>query len=612
MKRRSKGRSGAALTGKARARRSIPGALALGLSVAGMAQAGEFSLDNGAEGRWGLNMSLGTSIRAGSPDRDLIMTGNGGRAGSSHDDGNLNFGKGDAFSTIAKVVGEVGLKQGDFGLFVRGRAWYDYQLSEKGVRHGHSANGFVPGEKLNDGDFDDSSKFSGAQLLDAYVSWNSYLAGDKPFAIKFGNQVVNWGESLFIAGINQFGAFDISASRRPGAQLKEILMPIPQVSANLGLTENLSVEAFYQFMHRKNTLDGCGTYWSISDVYNCSSKGAVVAAGPFANKTDYANFNTSPTAIMANGGDRDPSDAGQWGLAARYFAPEISTEFGAYFANYHQRSPTISILFKNSPAPSAFSSGNAGMQYVWDWSGEDIKVFGLSASTNIAGWSVFGEISRTEDLPVQLNGLDLLRGASNGFGPLLADPLFAGNRGTNNGFLYHGYDRKDKNQVQISTIKSFPRVLGAENLMFMGEVAYQHWLGIDDPASGRRYGRGFVYGQASSNGTGCNGVNGGAYCGTGGFATSNAWGYRMQFELSYPDVVAGANLKPRVFWSHDVQGYSADNTFVKDRQILGLGVRLDYLNRYYADLSYNNFNGQATYDTFHDRDFYSAVVGMNF
>ena len=88
-------------------------------------------------------------------------------------------------------------------------------------------------------------------------------------------------------------------------------------------------------------------------------------------------------------------------------------------------------------------------------------------------------------------------------------------------------------------------MLGAENLMFMGEVAYQHWLGIDDPATGRRYGRGFVYGQASSNGTGCNNTNGGAYCGTGGFATSNAWGYRMQLELSYPDVVAGANVKPR-------------------------------------------------------------------
>jgi len=72
----------------------------LGLVAAGLvggAQAGEFSLDNGAEGRWGLNMSLGTSIRAGSADRDLIMTGNGGNSGSSHDDGNLNFGKGSAF-----------------------------------------------------------------------------------------------------------------------------------------------------------------------------------------------------------------------------------------------------------------------------------------------------------------------------------------------------------------------------------------------------------------------------------------------------------------------------------------------------------------------------------
>jgi hypothetical protein len=72
------------------------------------------------------------------------------------------------------------------------------------------------------------------------------------------------------------------------------------------------------------------------------------------------------------------------------------------------------------------------------------------------------------------------------------------------------------------------------------------------------------------------------------------------------------NVKPRVFWSHDVKGYSADSLFLENRQILGLGARFDYLNKYYGDISYSTFNKDAKYDTFHDRDFLSVVVGMNF
>lgn len=118
--------------------------LMAGAFAGGLAQAGQFSLDNGVEGTWGLNMSLGTSIRANNADKDLIMRGNGGNAGSSHDDGNLNFDKGDTFSTQAKVVGELGLKKDEFGAFFRVKGWYDYQLEEKGVPFGSSATGTRP------------------------------------------------------------------------------------------------------------------------------------------------------------------------------------------------------------------------------------------------------------------------------------------------------------------------------------------------------------------------------------------------------------------------------------------------------------------------------------
>ena len=84
------------------------------------------------------------------------------------------------------------------------------------------------------------------------------------------------------------------------------------------------------------------------------------------------------------------------------------------------------------------------------------------------------------------------------------------------------------------------------------------------------------------------------------------------FELSYANVVAGVNLKPRVFFSHDVHGYSADGVFSQGRWSLAPGIRADYNNKAYVDLSYNRFNHGAKYDFQHDRDFYSLVVGINF
>ena len=64
---------------------------------------------------------------------------------------------------------------------------------------------------------------------------------------------------------------------------------------------------------------------------------------------------------------------------------------------------------------------------------------------------------------------------------------------------------------------------------------------------------------------------------------------------------------------YDLRGYGKSEPVEGEfSHLQDMAALLDYLNRYYADISYNNFNGNATYDTFHDRDFYSVVVGMNF
>jgi hypothetical protein len=337
-------------------------------------------------------------------------------------------------------------------------------------------------------------------------------------------------------------------------------------------------------------------------------------------------------------------DSGQFGLSSHYFATDISTDFGVYFTNYHTRTPMLTVVKTPSPGNSIYSgqfgaaltavskalaaAGQAApaktfgllgaipaAEYAWNYGAQNIQAVGLSASTELGGVSLFGEASHTRDIPVQINAPDMIVGTVLGLGPQAAMAQSMRNPALPNGTVVGGYDLKNKSQIQVSALKIFGAVLGADSATLLGEAGFQHWDGIGDPATSTRYGRGFVFGfgpTAALGGT-CAGLNNYApYCENQGYATTSAWGYRIQGELLFNNVYAGINLKPRLFWSHDVKGYSADNIFVQDRRILGTTLRADYNNRYYAELGYTRYNHNAKYDVMHDRDNYSFVVGINF
>ena len=85
---------------------------------------------------------------------------------------------------------------------------------------------------------------------------------DLPLQVRVGNQVINWGESLFVQGINQINPIDLTSLRRPGTEIRDAFLPVRALSANLGLGGGSSLEAFYQFQWSPANLDSCGTYWS--------------------------------------------------------------------------------------------------------------------------------------------------------------------------------------------------------------------------------------------------------------------------------------------------------------------------------------------------------------
>ena len=107
--------------------------------------------------------------------------------------------------------------------------------------------------------------FQGFSWLDSYLFASTELA-DRALDVRFGRQALSWGESTFIqGGINVVSPLDQSAFNRPGVEIKEGLLPVEMLQASYELGDGLSVEGFYQFNWRPSVIDGCGTFFAITD-----------------------------------------------------------------------------------------------------------------------------------------------------------------------------------------------------------------------------------------------------------------------------------------------------------------------------------------------------------
>jgi len=571
-------------------------------------QVGDFDLSINS------TVSAGTSFRVEGQDRALFAPANTNAAGetgrglsNTGDDGNLNFQKGDTFSTIIKGVHDFELKKDNYGFFSRVKWFYDYTLNKKSVFHGHEPNNNARDQRLNDNGFHPYARFDGIDLLDAFGYINTNVGG-MPLDLRLGKQVISWGESTFIlspiAGLN---TLDVSAFRRPGAELKEGFTPAEMLYANLGLTDTTSLEGFVQLKWRKTVPEGCGTYFSSSDFA--------------ADGCDRLAFNTAlPDQTGLGAGvfvkrveDRQPDDGGQFGLALRSYFEELDAELGAYAMQYHSRLPLASLSkgalgnTPTAPTPGVTFGPTAGSGYVIDYP-EDLQVFGASFATNVGGWAWSGEVSMTKDLPIQINANDLLAaGLTNGAPGSAPAGLTSRINGAPNNTIVNGFDRFDVTQIQNTFIKTFDRALGSSQVVLVAEAAA---VFVDDlpevttsnATSGIRYGRQAVFGSAAASGD------------KNGFVTEFAWGYRLRTQATYRDVFMGVDLIPSLAWSHDVDGYSPEpgQAFNEGRQSVGLGLGFEFDANTKASINYTTFTNAADYDVLRDRDFISLSASYSF
>lgn len=635
----------------------LPLAVSLASVLAAPAFAINFNIGE-VEGTFDSSLSVGASWSTAKRDMDLVGNANGGTGFTqTGDDGRLNFQRGKTFSQIFKGIHDLELKYKDTGVFLRGKYWYDAEL----------ADGNRPFKDISNKGRKEGAKTRGVELLDAFV-YHNYAIADQPGTVRLGKQVVSWGESTFIMNsINSINPIDVSAFRRPGAELKEGLIPVNMFFVSQNLTDQLSMEAFYQLSWKQTVVDNCGTFFSSADVaadgcndnYNILNKfltnqglAQIAPATLAAAGISY----TKEGLMLPRGKDNKAKDDGQFGMALRWLGD--NTEYGAYFMNYHSRTPFLSMqnadaagilgsaglggTFLATPAgqllynqaiaqgatvPAAQGAvGGLGVaaglvgngRYFMDYP-EDIRLYGLSFSTTLpTGTAWQGEISYRPNMPVQINTQDMTLKLAQGIGASLsaaAAAAAAGNPGAagaaqaaalaQGGRFHRGYDRKEVTQIQTTFTHFFDQVLGASRATVVGEVGLTHVGGLGDT----RYGRDAIYGSPTSiipdspTSAQANGWH--------GFVTKNSWGYRVRGILDYSDVFAGINLHPNMAFSHDVDGYGPNGQFNEGAKAISFGLDADYQNTYTAALSYTNFF-DGRYNTLTDRDFVSMSVGVNF
>lgn len=595
-------------------------------------------------------VSIGATMRTSNRSCDHISEQNGGCAGSNgrvtgvnSDNGDLNFDRWDFTDAIGRVTADVQAKWQNYGAFVRPTAFYNVIYAKNDM-------------KFRDLSADGRDQLDyNVNVLDAFVYGNWDIGGHAT-TLRVGKQALNWGESLFITGgVNSFQAFDVTALRTPGSELKDAMTPMPMVYASFAATDALTLEAFWQFSYKRTELDPAGSFFSTDDIVGKGSLPALLGVANGFDNPDLALADGdlmgllmgSPVPIsLARTADRGWSNTNQFGAAAHYYAEDVGTgtDFGLYFTRYSSRLPYLGFTNGGIDTPTACSTiavatsgaltcaSATGVQaafayganystYFYDF--PTVNTIGASFSTTIGGTAVSGEATFSPKMPFGISDYQLNASQIDGLG---AAPYLSGGACTSPckfsdldyapGLYQSTLTHIDLNawQGQFGTISSFsttdflPRNLGADSGVF---VVNAGWVYVPDAGkyplnmAGREGGIPNVFAAAVL----ANGATNPQY------ATSFSSGYRAVVSVDYPNAFGTAvTLSPSIAWRHDVLGYSpGPNTanYLKGLKELSLGLDGEYQS-FRASLSWTSAFGGGWYADMTDRDFATASISYAF
>ena len=585
---------------------ALGAAAAAALLAAQPAHAVRTTTDGGTEIDFSSTLSFGLQVRMSRPSALALGNDNGGTvptgtplgsringAGNdgaanpdfnllNADDGNLNYKRGDIVSAALKGTHEFGLKTTDGWRALARATWVGDFKADKTRR-----------TPLSDAAKDIAVR--NVTLLDAWISKDLKLFGDRSATVRLGNQVISWGEDIFIVGgINQINAFDLRKLHTPGTQVKEILRPAPMLSINTGIADGVSAEAYYQFRWNAFRFDPVGTFFSGADVVGAGQRSAFfptsvlgpIGLGCTAQPCgDFGNALQPGVNEVAFEPDKLPPRGKQFGLAVRFKPKGMDAEFALYYQRYHDKLPFTTLF--TDPAVT----GNPLLVGYYNEYGRDKNLIGASFNTKLGPVAVGGEISYRPRDSVAIDPSVPLAGPYSIF-----DPAGYGLRRQ----AVRGYVEEKKWQAHLtalyftevnSPMGALVKALGAAEGTLLAEVALTHYPSLQVGTIP------YMIFPSYAN------------------PTKTSWGYAAEFDLSYPHVWGTDwNLTQVTVFTHDVGGISPNTLALREAAASSLfvGFNFDNSSVWKAQIGYAAFFGGGLNNIVRDRDNLSASVSFNF
>jgi hypothetical protein len=581
----------------------VLGATLCALLLPSLARASELFRAGEVEGVVNFSLAYGILARVEKRDPNLVGVGNGGKANTvNNDDGNLNYAPGIASNQL-RGSAELALRWRNFGAFVRGNGFYDFETELGGGRRTELSRkgSWVVG--------------AGAQLQDAYLTAD-FDVGEVPVQLRVGRQAINWGETNFLRfGVDVVNPIDLAALTQPTTTSRDLFVRQGMLWGVANLTETLAVEAFYQFEWQPVGLPPVGWLFSADDLLGADVNVAFDGFGRFSDQgTDLdaafhptnqpLGFDANFMKIYSSGRD-EPDNQRQFGLALQSFLPVLNaSKLALSFVNYHSRLPLVNGQTADPAAVAGtsdlavaqrelsygISRSDAELLALSDLANgtrysvvypEDIKMLGLgfSTATVTTGTLIAGELSYHFNWPLQIPREEVLAAS---LSPVeFTSPLAQAFKSTSLGVYgpnqtVTGWTDTGKAQLAASLVQLLGPRLGASQSLLSFDVA---WVHFDDLPSSSPF-------DASS------------------------WGYRAVAALTYEGIFGAFTLTPLLRWTHDVDGVTPGpgGAFIEERKTLTASLDLQYTQRWTASLSYlRDFGGThikgANVNLLEDRDF---------
>lgn len=431
----------------------------------------------GLEGTLSAQVSLGATMRTESRDPDLVgklnlpgqqqfcedaliaatapgincttVEGNAaylalrGYPGVNNDNGNLNYDRGDIVNAAVRFAPRLQLTHEHFGIDVSALAFYDavnYDFDDYHPNNEQDNNGFQPRYTRRS---DEVRRAVGADvlLLDAYLSTQIPLPGDRELSVKLGNQLLSLGTStlLILNSLNAVNPPDTNRLFVPGSDVRDVFQRVPLAVLGTSFNDEISVLGFYQFSWKPIEIPATGTYYSTNDAAGIGGTFNMALFGKAREDPDSragieertpgnGDLLSNASRTLYRGPDREARDDGQFGLSVNYLAGWLdNTSFDFTYMRLHSRVPTVSFIaaekgcahdstntaeallacrgFKLTPLgeePLPIDTVRFFLDYP-----EDIDTFGVSFASNLGAVAWTGEVVYRPSQPLQVDPLDV-------------------------------------------------------------------------------------------------------------------------------------------------------------------------------------------------------------